>query len=562
MLNQMQTKRVAIYARYSSDMQSAASIEDQIRICKEYAEQNGWQLVNCYTDAEISGASMLLRPGIQALMELVARREVDVVLAEAMDRLSRDQEDIAGIRKRIVFAGAEFITLAEGEVTAMHIGFKGTMNAMQLEDLANKTRRGLRGKIENGQSGGGISYGYIAHHTVASNGHIIRGDREICEEQAAIVRRIFHEYAYKNTSPRNIAAQLNAEGIPSPSGKTWAASTINGNRQRGTGIINNDLYRGQLVWNRQRFVKDPATGKRVPRFNPESEWVVHDVPELRIVEQDVWDAVKLRQGKLDKRTYKKRRPQYLLSGLLKCGECGGGFTKLNSTQYGCATTRNKGEAICKNRKTIKREVLENAVLEALQTHLMRDDAVQLFCEEYTRQSNKVRAAQLAEQGRYKAESAKLDKDKASLIQALKDGIPASAVKDELQRVCDRQEELQAIMKAQKDAIKPIIHPAMAQRYRQAIQALRAALKQEQEPGEVREQVRGLIDKIVLTPCDDAKYGLKLDLYGNLAGILALAASDGKGDKSIQYIKMVAGARNHLVLLFSALNRSVLRKAVC
>lgn len=146
--------RVGIYARYSSDMQTDASIEDQVRLCRERAAKEGWKVVNdAYTDHGISGASMM-RPGIQMLMQHAAGGAFDLVLAEALDRLSRDQEDIAGIYKRLKFAGVTLFTLAEGEITELHIGLKGTMNAVFLKDLAQKTRRGLSGRIEKGKSAG------------------------------------------------------------------------------------------------------------------------------------------------------------------------------------------------------------------------------------------------------------------------------------------------------------------------------------------------------------------------------------------------------------------------
>ena len=125
--------------------------------------------------------------------------------------------------------------------------------------------------------------------------------------------------------------QFNKEHIPSPSGGQWSQSAINGNRKRGTGILNNVLYIGQLVWNRQRFIKDPSTGRRVTRMNNEDEWVKQDVPELRIIPQELWDTVKARQKTLDRKTGclgRKKRPQYLLSGLLECGSCGGGDSKI------------------------------------------------------------------------------------------------------------------------------------------------------------------------------------------------------------------------------------------
>ena len=96
--------RVALCARYSSDNQRDASIEDQLRLCRLHAEKQGWTVVDSFTDRAISGAS-LLRPGIQELMSDAQRRRFDIVLAEAMDRLSRDQEDIAGLFKRMAFAG-------------------------------------------------------------------------------------------------------------------------------------------------------------------------------------------------------------------------------------------------------------------------------------------------------------------------------------------------------------------------------------------------------------------------------------------------------------------------
>lgn len=106
------------------------------------------------------------------------------------------------------------------------------------------------GPVENGQSGGGIAYGYTIQHQYDAQGQPIRGGREIHEEQAQIIRRIFHEYAHENKYPKAIAAALSDEGLKSPSGKGWTQSTINGNRKRGTGILNNELYIGQLVWNR------------------------------------------------------------------------------------------------------------------------------------------------------------------------------------------------------------------------------------------------------------------------------------------------------------------------
>ena len=402
-----------------------------------------------------------MRPGIQSLIQASINGEFDIVLTEAMDRLSRDQEDIAGIYKRMEFAGIKIITLSEGHINTMHIGLKGTMNALFLKDLADKTRRGQRGRVESGKSGGGLSYGYMLQHHVDANGQLIRGDRAINEEQAEVVRKIYTDYVVANKSAKTIASELNDEGIPSPSGKGWTQSSINGNRRRGLGILNNHLYIGQMVWNRQRFIKDPTTGKRVSRLNDEKDWVLKDMPELRIVPQELWDAVRAKQRVLDTKNNnmgKYRRPQYLLSGLLKCGSCGGSYSKINASRYGCAAARNKGASYCTNIRTVKREILENAVLRAFQSQMMRDEALEKFCTSWIEQKKIARLNEQKEKKHLNAQLRKLGQEKAKLIQAIKDGVPGSVVADDLKEVHAKIEQAEQLLSNHKPDSDPIPHP--------------------------------------------------------------------------------------------------------
>jgi len=274
--------RAAIYARYSSELQSEASIDDQVRLCRERAEQNGMTVAGAFTDYAIGGSHLSNRPGMLSLLEHAKKNAFDVVIAEALDRISRDQEDIAGIFKRLNHAEIQIITLSEGVINELHVGLKGTMNALFLKDLAVKTRRGQRGRVEAGKIPGGNSYGYKIVRRLLEDGSVSTGEREIDSDQAANIKRIYTDYA-DGIAPRLIAGGLNVEGIPSPRGGQWNASTINGSRQRRNGILNNELYLGRITYNRQRFIKDPDTGKRRSRLNPEHEWIITDVPALRII---------------------------------------------------------------------------------------------------------------------------------------------------------------------------------------------------------------------------------------------------------------------------------------
>ena len=188
--------RLAIYARYSSDQQNERSIDDQVRLCREHANRLGGHIVGTYADYALSGE--ILRNRLQAVRLLADARggSCDAVLTESLDRLSRDQEDIAGIFKRLRFAGVRLLTVSEGEIGELHIGLKGTMNALFLRDLAAKIRRGQRGRAVDGLVPGGRSYGYEVVRELDAKGELLRGRRRINEDEAAVIRRIFQ---FKNT---------------------------------------------------------------------------------------------------------------------------------------------------------------------------------------------------------------------------------------------------------------------------------------------------------------------------------------------------------------------------
>jgi site-specific DNA recombinase len=536
--------KVAIYARYSSENQRDASIADQFRVCREFAQRQGWQIEREYSDRAISGAT-LMRPGFQAFMAAALRKEFDVVLAEALDRFSRDQEDTAGLFKRLTFAGVNIVTLAEGDITHLHIGLKGTMNALFLKELAEKTRRGMRGRVELGKAGGGLCYGYRVVRQL-QNGVMTTGEREINSEEAAVVRRIFESYA-AGASPKQIAKILNNEGVRGPQGSLWNPSTIHGSPKRGIGMLNNELYIGRMVWNRQRFVKDPDTGKRLARLNPPSEWITKDVPELRIVDDELWQAVKTRQAsvhrkwssaKEERRFNQFRRPKYLFSGLTKCGECGAGFIVYSREHLGCFGARDRGT--CTNRLTIPRQEVEERVLGALKDKLMRRDFFEEFCREFAKEMNRLRMEQRAGLTSAQRELARIEARRKKLVESIMEGVPGAQVKDELIAIGDRKEVLTKQLETANQP-PPLLHPSMADVYRTKVEGLAAALQREDTRLEASETLRGLIDAIVLMP---EKGQLRIELRGNLAAMLTAAQktrrSPETGDLLVP-VQLVAGA---------------------
>ncbi|GLI25721.1 recombinase family protein [Xanthobacter flavus] len=541
--------KVAIYARYSSDNQRDASIADQLRICRLHAEKQGWQVVEEYTDHAISGAS-LLRPGIQALISDAARGRFQYVLAEAMDRLSRDQEDIAGLYKRMAYADVKIVTLSEGEVTHLHVGLKGTMNALFLKDLADKTRRGQRGRVEMGKSGGGNAYGYDVVKKFDAGGEPIRGDRTINEFQAGVIRRIFRDYS-AGKSAKRIAFELNKEGISAPGGGEWGFSTINGNPKRGNGILNNEMYVGKLVWNRQRFIKDPDTGKRQARINPEEDWITQDVPELRILDDELWRAVKDRQkavklnrsdnGETENHFRERRRPKYLFSGLTKCACCGGGYSMISADLVGCSTARNKGT--CDNRRNIRRDQFEARVLNALRHHLMDPALFKEFCEEFTREMNRLRMEGRASIDAAEAEIKRIDRELDKLMKLIlasdSDDAPTRMMK-QMKELEARQKELKAFLQDAQEP-PPLLHPNMAHHYHAQVDELYAALQEDSEEKRMTaaDLIRSLVKEIILTPAGGE---LRVDVRGDLAGILAISLKSKRPARGAgrSQVEMVAG----------------------
>jgi site-specific DNA recombinase len=246
-----------------------------------------------YSDRAKSGASLTDRRGARDMLAAAKRGDFEVLLADSTSRIGRDQEDRAAVRKRLKLDDVAIMTPVDGVVTDLTDGIRAVIDAQYIEDLKHAIRRGMSGVVRSGRHAGGRAYGYRPVKEFDASGEPARGELEIVESEADVVRRIFEMYATGET-PRAIAAALNSDGIAAPRGKRWNASTINGNTKRGTGILQNELYAGRIVWGKVRMVKNPETARRVSRANSDRTTV--DAPLLRIVSGDVWRATRVRKS--------------------------------------------------------------------------------------------------------------------------------------------------------------------------------------------------------------------------------------------------------------------------
>ena len=534
--------RAVIYARYSTDNQREASIDDQVRVCTARADREGWTVVEVYADYAISGATSD-RPRFQELIKAGRAGLFDIVLAEALDRLSRDQEHIAGLYKALTFADIGLVTIAEGPVNELHVGLKGTMSAMFLKDLALKTHRGIEGRVRAGQSGGGLSFGYRVPRRARADGTPITGEMEIVSEEAAVIGRLFTDYA-SGVSPRSIAKSLNSEGVRGPRGGRWTASLILGNATRETGMLRNRLYSGERIWNRQRFLKDPATGRRVSRPNPRDAWVVTPVPALRLIDISLWSSVQARLAagsrkvsdsddagthaeesgrSMGGRIGRARRPTWLLAGLVRCGVCNGPMGVVaNDGRLGCANRRERGT--CANPRTLLRDRLLERVFTGLKQRLLAPDLVEAFVQEYVTEVNAANRTRGKTLAKLSQDSARNSRQISNLMEMLKEGHRSQAVVQELRGLEDRQASLSAQMTAAgKPEPVPTLHPNLPDLYRRKVEALEKALQDPSAAALAAEALRTLIDAILVHPYPHGEGRLLgLRQVGDLSGARTIA----------------------------------------
>ena len=518
-MEQIGDLRYAIYARYSSAQQNPRSIEDQVYLCRARIEEDGGRDIAVYADRAETATSMRERTGLQQLLRDVSEERIDIVVAEALDRISRDLADLAWIHKRFRFRDIRLVTLEEGQVGPLHVSLKGAMAEEYVMSLAAKTRRGMEGVIRQGRAAGGLSYGYRVANRIGPDGQVLRGLREIDPDQAEIVLRIFRWYA-DGRSTRWIAGELNGAGVPAPRGGLWKASTINGNRGRRNGILQNELYRGQLLFGRTAARRDPDTGRRRSRAVPAEEWVSRDVPELRIVDEDLWTTVQLRRAAgCDRRTGGGPRAVRPLTPLIHCGVCGGRMTIHDRGRYVCMTRREGGA--CSNDRRAAAADIEQAAVQQL-------GEIVLWGADWISDLEAAGETVTAMRAEIDSEIAEKRARLGNLIETIELGERGDGVRNrvsELERaVAEARLRMQSL-----DAVPRELLPARAlwSRLQERIAALASEAGSGDADGRIRAMLRihDLIERIDVSPGDGPR-AVRIEIHPRRNALIALAIAEG------------------------------------
>lgn len=481
----------AIYTRYSTDRQRETSLADQARVCQARADVLGLSIFGIYSDDGISGSTPVARrpEGARLVADALAGR-FSVLLVEGLDRLSRDMVEQERMVRRLEHRNIRIIGVAdgydsEGSGRKIHRTMRGLINEIYLDDLRHKTHRGLAGQLQRGGHAGGVPFGYRS--VAVGDIHVL----EVEPVQAATVREIYQRYG-DGWSCQRIAADLNARGIKTGRGGTWSVSGLYGSPAKGSGVLNNELYIGTLIWNRSQWVKDPDTGKRTRLDRPRDEWIVEEHPELRILDQSLWDAVRARFGRPARESGssgKGKRPTTLFGGLLRCGKCGGAIIATSGRHYGCAQRKDRGPAVCSG-------VLARRV--AVDSRLLGDIRAELAGgEQLASIQAKIRArlaetrAQADDLVRTKEdELAAIEQQIANLVDAISKLGLSPALSERLAATERRRSELQADIE-RIEALSSVNLTRIPALYRQMAFQLERALKN--NVAEAREVLRPLIE---------------------------------------------------------------------
>ena len=520
--------RCAVYARYSSDRQSPCSITDQNRKCVQFAAAREWSVLEDYIFADAATTGTISdRAGLQKLLAAAESkpRPFDVILVDDSSRLSRKLSDALHFSDRLKFAGVRLVFVSQGfdsdsEQSDILMAVHGITDSQYIKELSKKTFRGLEGRVLEHLHHGGNVFGYrsvpIEDPTRRDQygRPLITGARlQVDPEEAKVIRKLFRLYA-DGLSIKSVTKQLNREHVQSPRPRpgreqSWAPSSVRH-------ILQNERYRGVVTYGRTKKIRNPHTGKRVYRHQPESAWIRVPTPDQRIVSDELFARVRARLAFVNEAygDRRGRRPgllrarvatsRYLFSGLLKCGTCGGAITitsgagrRHRAADYGCPRREFRGT--CSNSRRIPSDILETQLLAKLQHEVLSPAVINyVFKQLELKLSQHLRHIESNLED-MRLRKAKLEVELKNLARAVADGLDYSSIR---KSITDREDEMSALTAKVLGQGKNTVHTQI-RNLRKFVESnlsdLRALLSTRDNAASTRMELVKHIDSIVLEP---------------------------------------------------------------
>ena len=353
---------IAAYCRVSTDKSDQLnSLETQKEFFLEYTKRTGDNLIKLYADEGISGTKIKNRKEFQRMLADAEKGLFDMVVVKDISRFARNTVDLLQSVRKLKSLGIETQFLTANMTSMGNSEFVLTIfGALAQEESANTSKRIKFGKKMNAEKGRvpNIVFGY--DKTIGDYFNL-----SINENEAMAIRQIFQWYIEEGYGGSKIANMLNERGIKTKRGNNWSQNSV-------CRILTNEIYTGKII-NGKEEIADFLTGQR--KEKDESEWLVTLRPELRIIEDEVFDkAQDILKGRHDsfKITHERQSNKYLFSTLIKCKECGWSFRrtvrqyKNTYVRWVCSGHNGKGADSCSNAVTVDEEELIQALQEYFQ----------------------------------------------------------------------------------------------------------------------------------------------------------------------------------------------------
>ncbi len=474
------------------------SLDMQLKGCEEMIDRLGHADAKRvdHVDDGRAGDDFHTRSGLRQL--LADAKRGDVIVCRDQSRLGRDAIEVTLVIRDLVrdrgcqlyyYATSQLVQFANAIDQATTF-IQGTGHQMELEAIRARTREGLRSRARQGRIAGGACFGYKLERKSDGSGRRFT-IAVVDEQQAPVVERIYREYL-AGRGLKQIAHQLNHEGVPAPSAGrrgsgSWAPSAVRT-------ILLNPRYRGVYMHGRIKKVRQAGAIVRV-KADP-TEVIITEIPEWRIVDDATWFAVNARFSTRDPKSLSRRAARYPLTGIATCGSCGGAIAAARTRAfgggaervlcYGCAKHHERGSSVCAVSIHQSMSEVEDALIDHLQKHVLSDSVLKLVLDEIRGEIAAQLPRQEADVTALEAEVAAMRTEQKRLAQAvaMTDDVPeiVAELRKRTARIAQLEGQIIAAKRSPDELVAMVTKIEGAARKR--LRSLRAALANRSDLREV------------------------------------------------------------------------------